>query len=133
MRMCGCVWVVIVNRCVHWNVCVHVMQLLLVHRNCISHFHPAIQQRTMDVRGSATNYLLYIDERGCASSPWCSISSPLSFSFFVIHVLSVSRKKSWQTDFTALDPHKSFWIKFITALTWLKILFYNWIIFFFPF
>lgn len=71
MRICGSVWVLRVNCSMH----VHLMQ-----QNIVSHCHLAIQQRVIDVSGSATNYPLYTVERSSSSSS-CSSVFP---SFFLI-------------------------------------------------
>lgn len=67
---------------------VHVTQLFMVPQYSVSHCHLAIQQRMMDVEGSATNYPLYTDGRGCPSSSCTSITSRLSYSSFAIHVIA---------------------------------------------
>lgn len=57
--------------------------------NSVSHRHSAIQQM-MDVKWSANNYPLYVDDGGRPSSSWSSISPPVSFFFFVICILSLT-------------------------------------------
>lgn len=65
--------------------------------NSVSHRHSAIQQM-MDVKWSANNYPLYVDDGGRPSSSWSSISPPLSFFFFVICILSLTHTVffSWE-------------------------------------
>lgn len=84
MWVCARVWSV--DCSAHPSLCLHIMLLLLLLWNSVSHCHLAVQQRMIDVSRSETNYPLCSDERG-----WLLLSTPLpSFPFFAIHDLSLA-------------------------------------------